>query len=809
MSAPAPATGSPTLRRVQPLKNSSKEENMKINTKVGTEDTSTANESDGPPSQKKSGTARALSTSSLVNQSSPKQKMKLSHEPSGLTDPPESSPMDQLLEKLSQRQAALRMQGDALKASEDGNMYPPVLEHGSSSNSVPVTPATETFGSTAPTTRPASAALDDGSPSTEEVLRLKLELAQAQNKISRLDQELAQTRSTRSAPDYNSTHSPVDAELPSGFQATSNSSQIAGPPCVNAGGRQASGREGGWSAFDDSRSDTSDALSATGFNRSRNIWGANKNSQSSFMQGGGFTGSEPPHNSQWSGRGVNQGYMDPSMAYESSGPGSYRGDRLTPDYDLTIRPAGNRRNNRFDNRLGMPPFGAQPAYGGGYNYGNGQYESGHAMPGQSQASGGPGIYSGSSYRPTPIGTPLSPLASEFTSVAGGTPWKSEPVTSEGQTYLPTTEPLNYRRLLDRNVNCNWKYIVDKIVCNNDQQASIFLQQKLKVGTPDQKYEIVEAIVAQAYPLMVNRFGNFLVQRCFEHGTPEQVIKIAEAIRGCTLNLSMDPFGCHVVQKAFDSVPEDYKAIMVHELLRRIPETVIHRYACHVWQKLFELRWTESPPQIMKYVNDALHGMWHEVALGETGSLVVQNIFENCLEEDKRPCIEEVLVNIDIVAHGQFGNWCIQHICEHGAPADRSRAIDHVIRYAAEYSMDQYASKVVEKCLKIGGAEFLTRYLDRVCEGRMDRPRIPLIDIASDQYGNYLIQWILTHASPQHREVVAAHIRKHMVSLRGSKFGSRVGMLCTNPAVATRPGPGVSTGLGRMPAGPRYSGRAYQ
>ena len=80
-----------------------------------------------------------------------------------------------------------------------------------------------------------------------------------------------------------------------------------------------------------------------------------------------------------------------------------------------------------------------------------------------------------------------------------------------------------------------------------------------------------------------------------------------------------------------------------------------------------------------------------------------------------------------MAHGQFGNWCIQHICEHGAPADRSRAIDHVLRYATEYSMDQFASKVVEKCLKIGGSEFLERYLERVCEGRADRPRIPLID----------------------------------------------------------------------------------
>jgi hypothetical protein len=201
--------------------------------------------------------------------------------------------------------------------------------------------------------------------------------------------------------------------------------------------------------------------------------------------------------------------------------------------------------------------------------------------------------------------------------------------------------MNYRRLLDRNMSCNWKYIVDKIICNNDQQASIFLQQKLKVGTPEQKYEIVEAIISQAYALMVNRFGNFLVQRCFEHGTHDQVIAIAQAIRGNTLALSMDAFGCHVIQKAFDCVPEEYKATMVHELLRRIPETVIHRYACHVWQKLFELRWSDSPPQIMRYVNEALRGMWHEVALGETGSLVVQNIFENCLEEDK---VHEDVIN---------------------------------------------------------------------------------------------------------------------------------------------------------------------
>lgn len=74
-------------------------------------------------------------------------------------------------------------------------------------------------------------------------------------------------------------------------------------------------------------------------------------------------------------------------------------------------------------------------------------------------------------------------------------------------------------------------------------------------------------------------------------------------------------------------------------------------------------------------------------------------------------------------------------------------------------------------------------------------------VASDQYGNYLIQYILTHANPNHRDIVASHIRKHMVSLRGSKFGSRVGMLCCNPAYATHPGPGAGLPTNRFSSAP--------
>ncbi|KUJ09116.1 pumilio-family RNA binding repeat protein-like protein [Mollisia scopiformis] len=815
------STGSPTMRRAAAGRSISQEN-------AGSPDESLMARLDNTSaSLKKSATALTSSKlgNQLANQTAP--KMKFEHESSAAA---EANPMDKLLAKLSEQQAVLANQREALKSSEDNIALARTLDYiQATSSSVPITSANESqnvsAAPTAPTTSPPSISGEDpAAPNAEEVARLKAELEFAKGKIALMDEELAQTRITKHTIDQ-AIGGASEADFPLSSQVDDRLNHL--PPVV----RPQIQRDNSWAAQDDARSDTSDALSATGFNRARAIWNA----------GGkpGFPGMQAPMpapmpsfeqpsaalaSAQWMSRGFGQPFVDAGMQYPAAPPmNAFRNDRMMPEPDLLMPqlPRRNQPGGRFNNRSSASsyPYASSNSSFDGFTPSTTPYGSvGGLAPGVSAMGGAMtmnmnasmGMYGG--YQAQSIGTPLSPHAPEFTS--SGSTWKSETGVTEGTTYMPTSEPLNYRRLLDRTVSCNWKYIVDKIVCNNDQQASIFLQQKLKVGTTEQKYEIVEAIVAQAYPLMVNRFGNFLVQRCFEHGTPEQVIKIADAIRGNTLNLSMDAFGCHVVQKAFDSVPEDYKAIMVHELLRRIPETVIHRYACHVWQKLFELRWTESPPQIMKFVNEALRGMWHEVALGETGSLVVQNIFENCLEEDKRPCIEEVLASIDIVAHGQFGNWCIQHICEHGAPADRSRAIDHVIRYASEYSMDQFASKVVEKCLKIGGPDFLSRYLDRVCEGRHDRPRIPLIDIASDQYGNYLIQYILTHSNPQHRELVASHIRKHMVSLRGSKFGSRVGMLCTNPAIQTRPGPGVGTAIG-VPAprmgpqpNPRFGG-AYR
>lgn len=317
--------------------------------------------------------------------------------------------------------------------------------------------------------------------------------------------------------------------------------------------------------------------------------------------------------------------------------------------------------------------------------------------------------------------------------------------------------------------------MNRIVDDNDQQASIFLQQKLKLSNIEMRNLIISSISEKAFDLMINRFGNFLIQRCLEYSSKSQVKLLTQAIIGNVYMLSMDPFGCHVIQKVLDCVDEEMKLLIVGELLENVRETMVHRYACHVWQKLFELRWNGAPPPFMKRVNSELKGMWDQVAVEETGSLVVQNIFENCTEEDKRLCILEVIEKIDHIIRGQWGNWVIQHMIECAAEPYREQVISIIIEKSHIFSTDQYASKVVEKLLKMGNKNIIQRFLNKVTQ-KNGRPRIPLIDIASDAHGNYLIQYILQSGTQVQQDEVANQIKKHMVSLRGSKWGSKCAWL---------------------------------
>ncbi|KAJ7189796.1 armadillo-type protein, partial [Mycena pura] len=244
----------------------------------------------------------------------------------------------------------------------------------------------------------------------------------------------------------------------------------------------------------------------------------------------------------------------------------------------------------------------------------------------------------------------------------------------------------------------------------DQQASIFLQQKLKVAGPEERARIVDAICAWGAEMM-HRFGNWAVQRCLEAATgPEERRKIVGCMRGRIVDLATNCYGCHVLQKALDCEEEVRLLIVSKLLMGDTAQTLVNKHASHI----MELSWTPPAPPIFAYVNKSLKGKWAALACHETGSLVVQHAFENLEEIAKDGIIDELLGQgatvFAKVAKSQWGSYCIQHILEH-----HQMTLDHLLDGLLEFATNEQGSKSVVKALKEGGKEMLDRIVQCMCE----------------------------------------------------------------------------------------------
>ena len=85
----------------------------------------------------------------------------------------------------------------------------------------------------------------------------------------------------------------------------------------------------------------------------------------------------------------------------------------------------------------------------------------------------------------------------------------------------------------------------------DQHGSRFIQQRLEVCSDAEKQIVFDEILPVANPLMIDVFGNYVLQKLFEYGAPEQVESLALLVTGQAVDLAMQSYGCRVVQKAME------------------------------------------------------------------------------------------------------------------------------------------------------------------------------------------------------------------------------------------------------------------
>ncbi|CAG9321760.1 unnamed protein product [Blepharisma stoltei] len=297
----------------------------------------------------------------------------------------------------------------------------------------------------------------------------------------------------------------------------------------------------------------------------------------------------------------------------------------------------------------------------------------------------------------------------------------------------------------------------------EQAGSRYLQQKMETAIPEDKQMIFEEVFRAGFGLLVDVFGNYVVQKVLEFGNLEQRRAIANLMSGRVIELSTHMYGCRVIQKALEVVEVDQKRYLAHELRGHVEKCVEDQNANHVVQKCVET----LPYPYMSFIVDDLRLntiYWTEHPYG---CRVIQRIIEFCPKEAIMDILNAIIRNAVDISKKNYGNYVIQHILDKEEASIKSQLIMAFSGRLYELSKHKFASNVIEKCLSAGNPEHI-----RAFSKELFAPE-HVFELMTDKFANFVIQKTLEMARGELQAQLILKVTEHSAALKTFPYGRHV------------------------------------
>ncbi|KAL5204110.1 hypothetical protein ABZP36_008981 [Zizania latifolia] len=371
-------------------------------------------------------------------------------------------------------------------------------------------------------------------------------------------------------------------------------------------------------------------------------------------------------------------------------------------------------------------------------------------------------------------------------------------------------PINGCSGMDRRINgCGHNHLdvlSNEVLCLNrlnSQFLSLKSEYDMAMKTTELNYSSVDEVAGRICMLAKDQNGCRFLQKVFAEGSQEDVEKVFAEIIDHIGELMVDPFGNYLVQKLLEDCRDDHRMRIISEITR-VPGELI-TVACNMHgtravQKVIET--TNTPDQVSKVVSALSPGAMR-LMTDTNGSHVAHRCLQKLLPEHKaflldaaalrflilakdrqgcciiKKCIEHsndeqkyrLLYNITSSAlslsEDQYGNYVIQFIVILGIEWAMAKIVNELQGHFGYLSMQKCSSHVVENCLK--RAPQLDQ--ERIIKELMNDPK--LLHIMLDPYGNYVIQTALKECKGELHTAFVEAIRPHAPSMQNNMFGKRV------------------------------------
>ncbi|KAJ7109396.1 armadillo-type protein [Mycena epipterygia] len=199
----------------------------------------------------------------------------------------------------------------------------------------------------------------------------------------------------------------------------------------------------------------------------------------------------------------------------------------------------------------------------------------------------------------------------------------------------------------------------------------------------------------------------------------------EIVPNNTLQLIQDVFGNYVIQKLFEHGTQVQKTVLANTMEGHVVYLSSNLYGCRVVQKAIE---SILPDQQASFVRE--------------------------LEPHILKCVKD-----------SNGNHVIQKVIERVSP-DRLGFVSSFIGHVFELASHPFGCRVLQRCLQHLPDVQTRPLLDELLHNYTTT-------LMQDQFGNYVIQFILENGRPEDKALVVAQLRGRLLYMARHKFASNV------------------------------------
>lgn len=314
----------------------------------------------------------------------------------------------------------------------------------------------------------------------------------------------------------------------------------------------------------------------------------------------------------------------------------------------------------------------------------------------------------------------------------------------------------------------------------DQHGCRFLQRQLDLGKEaagkkkaGERCEVLTNDVAatmifneiylKVVELMVDPFGNYLIQKLLENLSSDQRLVLVKNAAPDFIRIALDPHGTRALQKLVECIStQEETQLIIDNLSPHVVSLSRDLNGNHVVQKCLQ----KFDPPNNQFIFDTASSHCNQIATHRHGCCVLQRCLDYGNKAQRKQLSLKVAENATNLSLDPFGNYVVQYVLSRGDDRSIEIIMEHIKPNIIQLSLHKFGSNVIEKSLRIPP---LTDQVMEVLLNCSDEFGL----LINDPFGNYVLQTSLDVAKSENLAKLAVRLQPLLPSIKSTPHGRRI------------------------------------